>query len=60
MLDLWMLLNAVSTAASLLGRRWGGGGGGCEPVVFWPDFSQVITVLLVYCFYFCLSFDSVK
>lgn len=45
MLDSWTLLNAVSTAASLLGG---------EPVMSWPDSSQVITFLLAFLFYFCL------
>lgn len=45
MLDLWPLLNAVSTAASLLGG---------EPDTSWPDSSQV-----AYCFYFCLYSTTV-
>lgn len=41
MLDLWTLLSAVFTAASLLGG---------EPVVSWPDSSQMITFLLASAF----------
>lgn len=41
MLDLWTLLNAVPTAASLLGG---------EPVLAWTASSCVITFLQAYCF----------